>query len=127
MPQVYWSTGSLVDRYMSTGSLVERSDSCRPWNLGPAWVTISNIWLNFQVHERNEKQLQQQNSITEAIRVQPSLAQARLPREAKRRFQIFIPLIHVLLDTPLQLGCLLPLQQPLWQYWELAHIPLRKM
>ena len=109
MPQVYWSTGSLVERYMSTGSLVERSDSCRPWNHG----TISNIWLNFQVHKRNEKQLQQQNSITEAIRVQPSLAQARLPREAKRRFQISIPLIHVLLGTPLQLGCLLPLQQPL--------------
>jgi len=91
---------------MSTGSLVERSDNSQPWNHGPAGVTICNIWLNFQVHKRNEKQLQQQNSITEAIRVQPSLAQARLPREAKRRFQISIPLIHVLLGTPLQQGCL---------------------
>ena len=42
--------------------------------------------LNFQVHKKKEKQLQQQNSITEAISVQPSLAQARLPREAKRQF-----------------------------------------
>ena len=111
---------------MSTGRRVERSDSCRPWNHWPAGVTISNIWLNFQVHKRNEKQLQQQNSITEAI-VHRSLAQARLPREAKRRFQISIPLIHVLLDMPLQLGCLLPLQQLLRQYWELAHIPFKKM
>ena len=102
-----------TSEYMSTGSLVERSDNNQPWNHKPAGVTISKIWLNFQVHKRNEKQLQQLNSITEAIRVHPSLAQARLPREAKRRFQISIPLIHVLLGTPLQLGCLLPLQQPL--------------
>ena len=48
------------------------------------------------------------------------LPRKQLPRKARRRFQISIPLIHVLLGTQLKLGCLLPLQQQLWQYWGLA-------
>ena len=83
--------------------------------------------LNFQVHKRKENQLQQQNSITETISVQPILEQALLQRETKRQFQISIPLVHALLGTPLQHGCLLPLQSLLWQYRGLAHIPFKKM
>ena len=44
-------------------------------------------------------------------------------------FQISIPHIHVVLVTQLQLGCLLPLQQPelSLQYRGLAHILLKKI
>ena len=101
----YYSSANLDSRFKCSYAGLARE-------YGVSKSTIRYICKEFSDPYMKTRAIAAAESITEAIRVQPSLAQARLPKEAKRRFQICIPPIHVLSGTPLQLGCLLPLQPP---------------
>ena len=101
------------------------------------WFTGSAEWLfhsicchnsgwkklmrNFWILKWKGKQLQVQNRITEAIGSQPSLAKQFSSRksgvDSKFPFSASTSFLWLSCRQSLQLGCLLPLQQPDQQYW----------